>query len=159
MNGREAAPGSHGEKMFHWLRETLTTYMGSRSFVWIIVFSVVTFVASIAVTVFVLIKLPDTYFKASHGREFWVERHPALRWGGLVVKNLLGAFLVLLGVVMSLPGVPGQGVLTILLGVMLLDFPGKRGLELKLVSRPKVLRTINRIRQRFGRTPLQLDEA
>jgi hypothetical protein len=82
-----------------------------------------------------------------------------LRWGGLVVKNLLGAFLVLLGVVMSLPGVPGQGVLTILLGVMLLDFPGKRALELKLVSRPKVLRTINRIRQQFERPPLQLDEA
>lgn len=145
--------------MFDWLRETVTSYMGGRSLMWIIVFSVVTFLASIAVTIFVLIKLPDTYFKASHGREFWVERHPVLRWSGLVVKNLLGAFLVLLGVVMSLPGVPGQGVLTILLGVMLLDFPGKRSLELKLVSRPKVLRTINRIRQRFDRPPLQLDEA
>ena len=145
--------------MFDWLRETLTTYMSSRSLVWIIAFSVVTFVVSIAVTILVLIKLPDTYFKASHEREFWTDRHPVLRWGGLVLKNLLGALLVLLGVVMSLPGVPGQGVLTILLGVMLLDFPGKRRLELKLVSRPKVLRTINRIRQRFDRTPLQLDEA
>jgi hypothetical protein len=145
--------------MFDWIRETVTTYMSSRSLVWIIVFSVVTFVTSIVVTILVLIKLPDTYFKASHEREFWVERHPVLRWGGMVLKNLLGAFLVLLGVVMSLPGVPGQGVLTILLGVMLLDFPGKRRLELKLVRRPKVLRTINRIRQRFDRTPLQLDEA
>jgi hypothetical protein len=81
-----------------------------------------------------------------------------LRWGGLVLKNLLGAFLVLFGVVMSLPGVPGQGVLTILLGVMLLDFPGKRQLELKLVSRPKVLRTVNGIRRRFDRPPLVLDE-
>ncbi|HEX8423778.1 MAG TPA: hypothetical protein VF634_10225, partial [Pyrinomonadaceae bacterium] len=95
--------------MFDWLRETVTTYMSGRSFVWLVVFSVVTFVTSIAVTIFVLIRLPDTYFKASHGREFWVERHPLLRWGGLVVKNLLGVFLVLLGVLMSLPGVPGQG--------------------------------------------------
>ena len=145
--------------MFDWLRETVTAYMSGRSLVWIIVFSVITFVASIAVTVIVLVKLPDTYFKASHGREFWVERHPVLRWSGLVVKNLLGALLVLFGIVMSLPGVPGQGVLTILLGVMLLDFPGKRGLELRLVSRPKVLRTINRIRQRFDRPPLLLDES
>jgi hypothetical protein len=143
--------------MFDWLRETVTTYMSGRSIVWLIIFSVITFVTSILVTVFVLIKLPDTYFKASHGREFWVERHPVLRWGGFVVKNLLGAFLVLLGVLMSLPGVPGQGVLTILLGVMLLDFPGKRKLELKLVSRPKVLRTINRIRHRFDKSPLLLD--
>jgi hypothetical protein len=33
---------------------------------------------------------------------------------------------------MSVPGVPGQGLLTILLGVMLLDFPGRRSLELKV---------------------------
>ena len=145
--------------MFDWLRETVTGYMSGRSLAWIIVFSVITFLVSIAVTIFVLVKLPDTYFKSSHGREFWVERHPVLRWTGIVVKNLLGAFLVLLGVLMSLPGVPGQGVLTILLGVMLLDFPGKRSLELRLVSRPKVLRTINRIRQRFDRPPLLLDES
>jgi hypothetical protein len=143
--------------MFDWLRETVTAYTSGRSLVWVILISVFTFVFSLAITVLVLIKLPDTYFKASHGREFWVERHPVLRWGGLVGKNLLGAVLVLLGVIMSLPGVPGQGVLTILLGVMLLDFPGKRGLELKLVSRPKVLRAINRIRSRFDRPPLLLD--
>ncbi|HEY9401684.1 MAG TPA: hypothetical protein VIQ24_03240 [Pyrinomonadaceae bacterium] len=145
--------------MLDWLKE-LTNSLGltGRGVVWIVVFSVVTFVVSIAVTVVVLIKLPDTYFKAEHGREFWAERHPVLRWGGIVLKNLLGAVLVVFGVVMSLPGVPGQGVLTILLGVMLLDFPGKRRLELKLVSRPKVLRTVNRIRQRFDRPPLVLDE-
>jgi hypothetical protein len=145
--------------MIDWLKElTNTLGLTGRGVVWIVLFSVVTFVLSIVATVVVLIKLPDTYFKAEHGREFWAERHPVLRWGGLIVKNLLGAFLVLFGVVMSLPGVPGQGVLTILMGVMLLDFPGKRRLELKLVSRPKVLRAINRIRGRFDRPPLLLDE-
>ncbi|HEX9919042.1 MAG TPA: hypothetical protein VGA87_07745 [Pyrinomonadaceae bacterium] len=146
--------------MLDWLKE-LTNALGltGQGVIWIILFSVVTFLASIAATVVVLVKLPDTYFKAEHEREFWVERHPALRWGGLILKNLLGAVLVLFGVVMSLPGVPGQGVLTILMGVMLLDFPGKRRLELKLVSRPKVLRAINRIRGRFDRPPLLLDES
>jgi hypothetical protein len=57
---------------------------------------------------------------------------------------------------MSVPGVPGQGILTILLGIMLLDFPGKRECEYKLVSRPKVLRTINLLRQKFGKPPLVL---
>ncbi|HEX8457484.1 MAG TPA: hypothetical protein VF656_09320 [Pyrinomonadaceae bacterium] len=146
--------------MLDWLKE-LGNSLGltGQNVMWVVLFSVVTFVLSIAVSVVVLVKLPDTYFKAEHGREFWVERHPVLRWGAVLLKNLLGLVLVLLGVVMSLPGVPGQGVLTILLGVMLLDFPGKRRLELKLVSRPKVLRTINRIRHRFDRPPLQLDEA
>jgi hypothetical protein len=145
--------------MSDWLKELMHTLgLTGRGVFWIVLFSVVTFVLSIAATVVVLVKLPDTYFKAEHGREFWVEHHPALRWGGLVVKNLLGLTLVLFGIVMSLPGVPGQGVLTILMGVMLLDFPGKRRLELKLVRRPKVLRAINGIRRRFDRPPLQLDE-
>ncbi|HZH30490.1 MAG TPA: hypothetical protein VEY11_06980 [Pyrinomonadaceae bacterium] len=142
-----------------WLTElTNTLGLTGQRVVWVVVFSVVTFILSIVATIVVLIKLPDTYFKAEHGREFWVEGHPVLRWGGLILKNLLGAALVLFGIVMSLPGVPGQGVLTILMGVMLLDFPGKRQLELKLVSRPKVLRAINRIRHRFNRPPLVLDE-
>ena len=145
------------KEMFDRLRDLVEYYASGRGLLWGILIFLVTFAVSIAITVVVLVKLPDTYFKASHGREFWVERHPALRWSGLIGKNLLGAFLVLLGVVLSLPGVPGQGVLTILLGVMLLDFPGKRGLELKLVSRPKVLHAINRIRRRFGRPPLLLD--
>ena len=62
-----------------------------------------------------------------------------------------------LGIVLSLPGVPGQGILTILLGIMLLDFPGRRKLEHKLVSRPQVLKTINKLRHRFGKPPLVLD--
>jgi hypothetical protein len=145
--------------MLDWVKELANTLgLSGRGVVWIILFSVVTFLVSIVATVVVLVKLPDTYFKAEHGREFWAERHPVLRWGGLVLKNLLGAVLVLFGILMSLPGVPGQGVLTILMGVMLLDFPGKRRLELKLVSRPKVLRAINRIRGRFDRPPLVLDE-
>jgi hypothetical protein len=53
--------------------------------------------------------------------------------------------------------VPGPGVLTVLLGVMLLDFPGKRALELKLVSRAQVRRGIDRVRKRFDKPPLLLD--
>jgi len=64
--------------------------------------------------------------------------------------------LILLGLFLSLPGVPGQGILTILIGVMLLNFPGKRRLERWLVSRPRVLPVINGLRARFGKPPLLL---
>ena len=80
-----------------------------------------------------------------------------MRIVGAIIKNLLGAILFVLGVIMSLPGVPGQGILTILLGLMLLDVPGIRRLERKLVRRPKVFRTINRIRARYHKPPLELD--
>lgn len=121
-------------------------------------FSIFTFVASMAVVTFVLVKLPANYFHSSHAREFLVERHPILRALGIFAKNLLGLLLVALGIIMSLPGVPGQGFLTILLGIMLLDFPGKRDLEARLVSRPRVFRAINSLRERFDKPPLMLDE-
>jgi hypothetical protein len=119
--------------------------------------SVVTFVLSLAVVTFVLVKLPANYFHSSHDREFLVHRHPVLRAVGIFVKNLLGLVLVGAGVVMSLPGVPGQGVLTILLGIMLLDFPGKRALETRIVSRPRVNSAVNALRARFDKPPLLLD--
>ncbi len=118
---------------------------------------VVTFAVSLAIVSFVLVKLPPTYFQRSHSISLWSGRHPGIRLTGVIVKNLLGILLVVLGILMSVPGVPGQGVLTILLGIMLLDFPGRRQLELRLVSRPRVLSAINRLRHRFGKPALVLD--
>jgi hypothetical protein len=117
----------------------------------------VTFSVSLGIVSFILVKIPATYFHQDHSREFWVDRHPAIRFLGFLAKNLLGILLVALGIVMSIPGVPGQGILTILLGVMLLDFPGKRKLEYKLVSRPTIFKAINRLRHRFGKPELVLD--
>jgi hypothetical protein len=142
--------------------EWLTAYIESWGLTWGQVllglgFSVATFIGSIAVVTVVLVKLPANYFHSSHERQFMTGRHPFLRLFGMFLKNVLGLVLVGFGIVMSLPGVPGQGVLTILLGVMLLDFPGKRELEAKLVSRPQVYRAVNRLRARYGKPPFLLD--
>jgi hypothetical protein len=117
---------------------------------------VVTFVVATSIVTLVVVKLPATYFHPSHDRDLWSDRHRAIRWTGLVIKNLGGLILVLLGIAMSLPGVPGPGVLTILFGIMLLDFPGKRRLEYKLVSHPRVLKAINQVRQKYDAPPLEL---
>ena len=118
---------------------------------------VVTFSFNLAIVSIILVKIPPTYFKKSHSREFWKDRSPAVRLLGVILKNALGALLVAIGIVLSLPGVPGQGFLTILLGIMLLDFPGRRNLELKILTRPQVFKTINKLRHRFGKPPLELD--
>ena len=117
----------------------------------------VTFTISLALVSFILVKVPATYFQKDHPRDFWTDRHPGIRYLGVFAKNVLGVLLVALGILMSIPGVPGQGILTILLGIMLLDFPGKHKLENKLVSRPQVLKTINKLRHRFGKSNLTLD--
>ncbi len=118
---------------------------------------VVTFAVNLAIVSFILIKLPASYFQESHPRDFWTDRHPIARLIAIIGKNALGVALVLLGVVLSLPGIPGQGLLTMLLGIMLLDFPGKRRLELNLVSRPRIFNVINKLRHRFGKPALVLD--
>ena len=118
---------------------------------------VITFVVSLAIVSLILVKIPPDYFKVDHPRAFWAGKHPTVRLLGMIGKNVLGALLVILGIVLSIPGVPGQGLLTILLGVMLLDFPGKRRLEQKLISRPNILKTVNNLRHRFGKPELVLE--
>ena len=117
---------------------------------------VVTFVVATGIVSFVVVKLPATYFHPDHDREVLKDKHPVIRWAGIIGKNLAGVILIVLGVVMSLPGIPGPGLVTILFGVMLVDFPGRRRLEHKLVSLPRVHQAINNLRKRFGRKPIEL---
>lgn len=113
---------------------------------------VVTFVVSIVVIGFLLVRLPATFFLDSHNRDLWIDHHPGMRWSGIVLKNLLGLGLIVLGVVLCF--FPGQGILTILIGLALLDFPGKRRLERTILRRPGIFDRVNRLRSRFGRPPL-----
>jgi len=103
------------------------------------------------------VKLPANHFSKSRKTKFWSGPHPLLHAAGIVGKNIAGVLLVALGIILSLPGVPGQGLLTVLLGIMLLDFPGRTRLEQKLLSRPSIVNAINSLRGRFGKPPLQLD--
>ena len=80
-----------------------------------------------------------------------------VRWGAVILKNVLGVMLVILGLLLSLPGVPGQGLLTILLGLIMIDIPGKRPLEAKIIKRPTILVAANKLRARYNKKPLVLD--
>ena len=115
------------------------------------------FLLNLAIVSLILVKLPADHFSKNRKTKFWDGPNPALHAAKVIGKNLLGVLLVALGVVLSLPGVPGQGLLTILLGIMLLDFPGRERLEQKLLSKPSIVNTINRLRGRFGKQPLVLN--
>lgn len=121
---------------------------------WLGAASAVMFFGTIAAVPLVVARIPRDYFLRSRADALHASRHPALRVALWVVKNGLGAVLVLLGIAMLV--LPGQGVLTILLGLVLLDFPGKRALELRLVRRPRVLATLNWLRRKAGRPPLEV---
>ena len=142
--------------MVEWITEFFGSITLRGALIWLLIF-VLTFGTSLATVSLVIVKLPATYFKRSHDKSFLANRSPIIRGLAIIGKNLLGVVLVVVGVLLSVPGVPGQGMLTILLGVMLLDFPGKPRLEYWIVSRPKILHAINRLRHRFSKPALVLD--
>jgi hypothetical protein len=118
---------------------------------------IVSFFANLGIVSLILVKLPADYFSKKRKTKFWAGPRPALHAAKVIGKNIAGILLVALGVVLSLPGVPGQGLLTVLLGIMLLDFPGRHRLEQKLLSKPSILNTINKLRGRFGKPRLELN--
>ncbi|NNE67639.1 MAG: hypothetical protein HKN33_13840 [Pyrinomonadaceae bacterium] len=105
----------------------------------------------------VMVKIPANYFSSHYKQDFLPGSPWLVRWGAVIAKNILGVLLIIIGILLSLPGVPGQGILTILLGLIMLDIPGKRPLEARIIKRPKVLAAINNLRERFDKPPLIMD--
>jgi len=103
-------------------------------------------VLSMLIAAAVLIALPEDYLREGDR----AQRH----WLARVVRTVAGIVLVAVGIVLSVPGVPGQGILTIVAGLTLIEFPGRHRLISALIGRPAVLRAVNRLRARFKRRPL-----
>jgi len=116
--------------------------------------AVTAFLVTTAAAVAVVVLMPADHFSRPPGQDDAARRHPALRWTLIILKNVAGLLIVPLGVIMALPLVPGPGLVFILVGLCLLDFPGKRSLERRLLAVHSVQRFLNRIRHRFGRPPL-----
>jgi hypothetical protein len=124
---------------------------------WIAGASVITFLVFLIAVPWLAVRIPADYFlQRRFHQKLWASRHPALRMALLIGKNLLGCLFIVAGLAMLL--LPGQGILTILAGVVLLDFPGKYRLVRWIVGRPQVLRTINWLRLKAERPPLFLEE-
>jgi hypothetical protein len=114
-------------------------------------------VVSLVLAGAVVVTWPPDRFKPGAQTKFMEEHHTAVRVLAHFGKNVAGVVLFFIGVILALPGVPGQGVLTMIIGLTLVDFPGKLGLERRLVSRPFVRRQLNALRHRFHRPALELE--
>lgn len=107
------------------------------------------FVATLAAVPVIVARIPADYFMRYEHRPRLIRRRlPVVGLIVLVLKNLLGLLLLLMGVAMLV--LPGQGLLTIVIALTLLNFPGKYRLERWVVSRPPVFRAINWVRRRRG---------
>lgn len=118
------------------------------------IISLISFIASLVLIPIILIRLPYDYFDINVPRYWMKNHHPILRIFGLIAKNLLGGAFLIAGFIMLF--LPGQGILTMLIGLSFVDFPKKRLLEARIIEQPVILRTINAMRQRYKKPPLIL---
>jgi hypothetical protein len=85
-------------------------------------------------------------------RQIRVQRG-AFAWGLLILRNLIGATLLGAGILMLV--LPGQGMLTIVAALCLLDLPRKRTVIRRIVARPAVWKALAWIRNRAGKPHFQ----
>jgi hypothetical protein len=124
--------------------------------VWLSSFSILLFLFSLAALPCILAKIPENYFfdlargtgeKPKQGRASL----KGIFLGG--ARAVIGTSLVIGGFIMLF--IPGQGLLTILAGLMLMDFPGKTRLILLLVGHPGIRKGANWIREKKGVPPFR----
>ena len=114
--------------------------------------SVVTFVASLVGLPWLVAALPRDYFsRQERWVPAWGRHHPVLRWSVRIVKNVFGVLLIAAGFAML--ALPGQGILTIVVGLMLLEFPGKRRFIRWLGRRERVRRGLDWLRAKMHKPP------
>jgi len=123
---------------------------------WSGVISVLMFVGSLIAVPYFVVRLPEDYFSHEHDPELRVfGGNPLMRILWVVLKNVLGLIFLLAGIAMLV--LPGQGLLTIMAGLLLMDFPGKRRAVHWLLHRGSILRVMNWLRQRAGKAPLKIE--
>lgn len=118
--------------------------------------SLIIFIISLIFLPWLVAQIPSNYF--THKRREpsqWKQLHPLFRYMILVLKNIVGLTILLAGFAMII--LPGQGWLSIFLGLVLMDYPGKFQLERRIISQPKLFRFLNWLRRKQKQPPLLLE--
>ena len=123
---------------------------------WLLLVSIITFTLTLIAIPFFLTRIPADYF--SHEKNIrapWSKGHPLIQIPLLIIKNTFGMILIAAGIILLV--LPGQGILTMLVGLILLDFPGKYRAERWVIERKYILQSINWIRVKAGETKLVME--
>ena len=135
--------------IFEWAR------IHEIAFWWIGTLSIATFVGTLIIIPILVVRIPADYFKHEKQKpDHFYRRYSSIRILVLALKNLLGLTFIIAGLAMLV--LPGQGIITILIGIMMLNFPGKFALQLRIVQQPTVLGAINWIRMKANQPVLEV---
>ena len=97
--------------------------------------------------------IPSDYSVKKRASKF-KNTYPYLWIISLIIKNILGYSLVVGGIFMLV--LPGQGIFTIVVGLMLSNYPGKYSIERRLISIPSIHKGINWLRKKSNQPPIEI---
>ena len=122
---------------------------------WLAVASVIGFIGSLIVIPWILVQIPSDYFSHEKRQKYrWGTYPPIIRLILLLMKNIIGVIFILSGIIMLF--MPGQGILTIAIGIILINFPYKYKIEKWIISHSGILKYINKIRAKAKQRPIEL---
>lgn len=120
----------------------------------LVALSILTMLIGLVLVPALIVRIPEDYFLYDHRHGLSKQgRHPLVRLMLTSAKNVLGALFLAAGLAMLF--LPGQGLLTLFVGLMIMNYPGKYAFECWLVRRPKILPALNWLRRKYGRPPLK----
>lgn len=117
--------------------------------------SILVFIISLASLPWLVAKIPEDYFLHRKRKKTLpltttaFARYLFLR----LARNLVGLILLVGGFLMLF--IPGQGILTMVMGLILMDYPGKYSVEKAIISYPAVFKGLNWLRARANKLPLR----
>lgn len=118
---------------------------------WLATVSLLTFILSLVIIPWIVGKLSaDCFVKYYDTPKEHIGHTPSFL-AFIVLRNIAGIILILAGFAMLF--LPGQGILTIIIGLVLFSFPGKRKLLFKIISRPSIQRSLNWLRRKRSKPP------
>jgi len=110
--------------------------------------SILLLASTVLATPWLVAKLPADYLLAKQTGKI---SGSLTRWLVNVLRCVVGTALILLGIIMMIT--PGPGIIVLLLGISVTQFPGKQRLLVHVATRPSVFRSLNWMRQRHHKPP------
>ena len=124
---------------------------------WLGIISTVTFFLSLLIIPWIICRLDKNFFLHLHEHTKKEDEHPAIFILLKILRYFVGSLLLLAGILMLF--LPGQGILTMIIGISLLDFPGKRRLVDGILQLHPVQNSLNWIRAKGDKTQFSFTDS
>ena len=118
---------------------------------WLSLLSFLIFIFSLVSIKWLVALIPIDYFVYKKNSKFKT-KYPFTWLISMIIKNIIGYLLIIGGMLMLV--LPGQGLFTIFIGLMMSNYPGKYYIEKKIIAIPSILKTINWLRKKSNKEPI-----